>query len=449
MRPKHFQARVATWRQQEHKQSGIGTKEGCFMNRTLCRPLTLFVPVPALVFMLFIGLTQGLAQDDLPKKVLLTGRSPTSEECGTCHLTIYREYAMGFGADLRYREVVSRSPQDKLLDVPANVSTTGTHHSTAALDPFPVHARNEESGDGSCKACHFPRTFAIPELDRQDMGKPEPRPEQDEHGGVRCISCHLTPEGAIRTPHKVQAPHETIQDARIHTSAMCAYCHSLGPYSPGKQTQTFLEWREDFHKPDLGKQHCQDCHMPRTLRKTAETFDVPVRPVARHLWAGGHSTQRVQNAATAVIVQPSAGQPRFEFHIINVGAGHSIPSGSNRRGLYLVAEVEDQEERIVASREWLFAPWYGDRSDDRGFVEEDRRRPDSFAAIQADLQGPHESILRAGENRIISWNPTLKPGSYTARARLIYDLNRYNDWTLSQDQTEAMNASLAFQILGP
>lgn len=419
------------------------------MSRTLRFQLTLPVSVLAFVSMLLICSSRGLAQDALPKKVQLSGRSPTSEECGTCHVTIYREYAWGFGADLTYKGALSKSSQDKLPDVPANVSTTGTHHALAALDPFPTHARNEESGDGSCKACHFPRTFTIPNLDQQGMGRPEPRPETEEHGGVRCISCHLTPEGAIRTPHKVQASHETIQDARIHTSAMCAYCHSLGSYTPGEQTQTFLEWREDYFKADLGKQHCQDCHMPRTLRKTAEAFDVPIRPVARHLWTGGHSTQRVQNAATAVIVQPSAGQSRFEFHVINVGAGHSIPSGSNRRGLYLMAEVADQEERIVASREWLFAPWYGNRPDDRAFVDEDRRRPDSVAATQADLQGPHESILRAGENRILFWSPTLKPGSYSLRARLIYDLNRYNDWTLSQDQTETVNVSLAFQITGP
>jgi hypothetical protein len=111
--------------------------------------------------------------------------------------------------------------------------------------------------------------------------------------------------------------------------------------------------------------------------------------------------------------------------------------------------VEDQQERIVASREWLFAPWYGDRPDDRAFVEEDREKPDSVAATQADLQGPHEPVLRAGENRALSWDPGLKPGSYTVRARMIYDLNRYNDWTLSWDQTETVAASLACRITGP
>ncbi len=402
----------------------------------------------ALATILLVGSFRGSAQDGPPKTVQFTGRSPTSEECGTCHVTLYREYAMGFGSDLKYRDTTGKAGQERILDVPANVSTTGTGHSLAALDPYPVHALEEGTGNGACRTCHFPRTFAIPEIDQVSVGKPDPRPPEEEFGGVRCSSCHLTPDGAIRTPHQVQAPHETIQDERIHTSVMCAYCHSLGSYTPGSQTQTFLEWREDFFRAGLGKLHCQDCHMPRTLRKTAETFDVPIRPVARHLWTGGHSSQRVMNAATAVIVQPVAGESRFEFHVANVGAGHSIPSGSNRRALYLIAEIQDQQERIVASREWLFAPWYGNRPDDRAFVEADRLRPDSIAATQADLQGPHEAILRGGENRALPWSPSLKPGSYTVKARLIYDLNRYNDWTLSQDQTETVTASLGCQVTG-
>lgn len=419
------------------------------MKRTGWSLATLAATAAALTGLILVPGWPGGAQDAPPKTVQLAGRSPTSEECGTCHVTIYREYAMGFGADLKYRDSPSRPPQERVLDVPAGVSTSGTGHALAALEPFPVHALGNGTDNESCRPCHFPRTFTLPDLEHPERGRPNPRPETEDAGGVRCISCHLTPEGAIRAPHRVQAPHETIQDERIHTSAMCAYCHSLGSYAPGKQTQTFLEWREDFFKAGLGRQHCQDCHMPRTLRKTAESHDVPVRPVARHLWTGGHSTQRVMNAATAVIVQPVAGESRFEFHVINVGAGHSIPTGSNRRGLYLIVEAEDPKERIVASREWLFATWYGDRPDDRAFLEENRQRSDSVSATQADLHGPHESVLRAGENRILTWDPDLKPGSYTIRARMIYDLNRYNDWTESQDQTETVTASLSCQITSP
>ena len=72
-------------------------------------------------------------------------------------------------------------------------------------------------------------------------------------------------------------------------------------------------------------------------------------------------------------------------------------------------------------RRW-FAPWYGDRPDNRAYLEEDKKRPDAVATMQADAQGPHEAPIRAGEERDLSWAPVLRPGAYTIRARLIYDL---------------------------
>ncbi|MBI5588964.1 MAG: hypothetical protein HY881_00630 [Deltaproteobacteria bacterium] len=376
----------------------------------------------------------------------------SSEECGSCHVAIYREYAMGFGGDLSYKGIVYKFAKDKLLTLPANVSTSGTAHSLAGLDPFPIHARGIEMGGKYCNVCHYPLSFEIPDIENLETGKPQPRPPEQEAGGMTCSSCHLTPDGKIRGPYNVadiaDLPHETLTEPRIQSAAMCAYCHSLGKRTAGKQTQTFLEWRKDFNKPGLGRQHCQDCHMPRTLRKTAEDFDVPVRAVARHLWTGGHSPQRLGSALSLIVVQPREGKPDLEFHVINVGAGHSVPTGSNRRGMYLTIDVKDKKGKTVAGREWLFAPWYGDRPDDKTFLEEDKNRPDAVSATMADAQGPHETIIRAGEDRVLNWMPALKKGAYTVQAKLIYDLNRYNERTFLADQTEINHASLAVKVEG-
>ena len=94
----------------------------------------------------------------------------------------------------------------------------------------------------------------------------------------------------------------------------------------------------------------------------------------------------------------------------------------------------------------MFAPSYGDRPDNRKYLDEDTKRPDALAATQADSQGPHEATIRAGEERILTWTPKLAAGQYTVRARLIYDLNRYNDPQLTGDQTEIYRASLAVDI---
>lgn len=186
--------------------------------------------------------------------------------------------------------------------------------------------------------------------------------------------------------------------------------------------------------------------MPRTMRKVAEDYDEPERAVARHLWTGGRSRQRLASALSLVVTQPDEGKSRLGFHLINIGAGHSVPTGSNRRAIYLDVAVIDGNGKKVASREWMFAPWYGNRPDDRKFLDEDKRRPDAVAASQADSQGPHEAIIRAGEERILSWAPQLKPGEYLVRARLVYDLNRYNARSFAGDQTQINSATVTILV---
>ncbi len=374
------------------------------------------------------------------------GTATPSETCGACHKAIYREFASGFGSDLCYKETSLPMKPEERVCLPTKVSATATAHAMAGTDPFPVHARESEEGGKSCNVCHYPQPLVLPNITTAEMTKPKPRSKESEAGGLTCASCHLTPEGKIRGPYGVNAPHATVADPAIQSAAMCAYCHSMGKRIPGKQTQTFFEWREDFYRAGLGKQQCQDCHMPRTVRKLAEDFDFAPRAVARHLWTGGHSYQRLQSSLNLVAVQTDEDKANLTFHVINIGAGHSVPTGSNRRGIYLIAEVVDNKGAAVTGNEWMFAPWYGPRPDDKSFLEEDKKRPDATAAMQADAQGPHEAPVRAGEERILGWNPDLKPGEYTVRARLVYDLNRYNDRKFADDQTEFYHATLSIKV---
>lgn len=411
--------------------------------------------LPRAAFGLFLGTLSWMTHDAIAQSqggtqgqlAFPDGTATSSQVCGACHVAIYREFASGFGADLQYPGMVYRSADGGLLTMPATVSSTGTAHSLAGIDPWPIHAREAEEEGRACNVCHFPQAFEIPDIDVPEVSKPQPRAAGQETGGLTCASCHLTPDGRIRGPYVVTAaPHATVYEPKMQTSAMCAYCHAMGPRVVGKQTQTFLEWRKDFHEPGLGRQHCQDCHMPRTLRKTAEAFDVPIRAVGRHLWTGGHSAQRIQSALQLVLVQPEANNAAIELHVINIGAGHSVPTGSNRRGIYLDAEVVDTAGEVVTVREWLFAPWYGNRPDDRAFLGEDEDRPDAMAVMQADAQGPHEAPVRAGEERVLSWPVDVPAGSYTVHARLTYDLNRYNERSFVEDQTEIGRGELPLLI---
>jgi hypothetical protein len=123
---------------------------------------------------------------------------------------------------------------------------------------------------------------------------------------------------------------------------------------------------------------------------------------------------------------------QLSLHVINVAAGHSLPSGSVRRAIYLTAEIL-AGSTVVASTEWMFAPWYGNRPDDRSFLQADQSLPDAIAATQADAQGPHEAPVRAG-------------GSYTLRATLTYDLNRFNDRAFKDDQTQIYQTSIGIDV---
>ena len=235
---------------------------------------------------------------------------------------------------------------------------------------------------------------------------------------------------------------------------MCAYCHSKGPRVIGKQTQTFYEWRDDFYNTGLGQEQCQDCHMTRTIRVLAENYNAAPRVVGRHLWTGDHSPMRVGQGLNLTVIQvrqdrPTPGPTPIEFHVVNVAAAHSMPTGSNRRAVYLKADVLDANGSVVASNEWMFAPWFGNRPDDRAFLEQDKMLayPDpQVATVQADAQGPHEAPVRAGEDRVLSWEPNLTTGDYTVRATLTYDLNRYNDRAFLDDQTEIFRTTRAVHV---
>lgn len=374
------------------------------------------------------------------------GTNTPSETCGACHKEIYQEFSSGAGSDLHYRKTTLSNNPGQALGLPANTGSGSTAHAFAGIDQWPVHAREQEKEEKSCNVCHFPQPFRIPGRDIQDVPKPEGRPADQQTAGITCASCHLTPDHVIRGPYDVAAPHPTVKDTSMQASNMCAYCHSLGKRVVGKQTQTYLEWREDFSNPGLGTQQCQDCHMPRTVRKLVKSSKVSERAVGRHLWTGGHSFQRLQSALNLAVAQPDKAKAQLEFRVANVGAGHSVPTGSNRRAVYLITEVFDKNGNSIASHRWMFAPWYGDRPDDKAYLEADKSRKDAVAALQADAQGPHETSIRAGEKRLLKWAPMLPKGVFTVQTRLIYDLNRYNDSNFTEDQSELARHALQIEI---
>jgi hypothetical protein len=415
------------------------------MNRTIHYRFRIGVCVALLAPLLFAADTPKKKDPRAEPPIFWPyGAATTSEFCGVCHASIYQEHAFGVGTDAVWKPMILTSLDESPMTLPADMPKTASAHHAAGVDPWAIRAREVENGGASCNVCHYPEAFALPDINTPVIDAPTPRTLSRESVGVTCASCHLTPDGKIRGSYGAPAPHESVADPAMRTSAACAYCHSKGPRVVGKQTQTFYEWRDDFFNVGLGNQHCQDCHMPRTVRPLAELYDVPARLVGRHLWTGDHSEKRVGEGLTVTLMQASstANPTQLALHISNVAAGHSVPTGSNRRAVYLTAEIVDGGGAVMASTEWMFAPWYGNRPDDRSFLDADRSLPDAIAAMQADAQGPHEAPVRAGEDRVLSWTPNVPPGSYTFRATLVYDLNRYNDRAFVDDQTQMYRTSI-------
>lgn len=390
--------------------------------------------LPFFLFLLVLPVVNGAAAElTFPE-----GVSTPSEACGVCHEAIYREYAYGIGSDLLIPETATEKPGDKVKERPV-VSSSATAHAAA---PASLHAAEFAAKKDVCNGCHFPEPFAITDLQVAEVNKHNPLKSAESLKGLTCASCHLTPEGKIRGVHAVKAPHEVVVDTALQTSAVCANCHGSGKRVVGKQSQTFLEWREDYFKTGLGKQHCQDCHMPRTLRKVAEEYDVPPRAVARHLWTGAHSLQRHMSSLSLTISQPVPGQSGLSFHVVNIGAGHSVPTGFNPRSVFLRADVVDKTGKVVAQKEWLFAPSVGDRPDDKKYLEEDRKMPNAASLLKADAQGPHEAPVQAGEDRVLQWKPELKQGEYQVKAQLSYSLDRYAKRHDPANETDTNSATL-------
>lgn len=379
----------------------------------MLEPLKLTVASLSSLIML-VSITPGAFAEDLTFPL---GTATPSETCGECHNAVYREYMLGTGSDNHSAHTM---PKAGKLSLPAKVGSSPTAHASALSE-----ARGGDKKEFHCNSCHFPDAFNI--TDKGANGQVQPRTAAAANEGLTCASCHLTPDGYIRATHNTtSAPHKTVVEPEQQASILCGHCH--GYQSPdkrvvGRMFQTFLEWQEDYYKPGLGKQQCQDCHMPRTLRKTAEDFDVPPRAVGRHIWTGAHSRQRHLNSLSLTIVQPYENKHLLDFQVVNIGAGHSVPTGEPSRAVFLQVEVLDTKGVSKARKEWMFAP-----TRDGG---------------SADVQGPHESSIRAGEERTLAWDPALTPGEYTVQAKLLYSLDRFQSKPVKEEITSATLAITA------
>ena len=161
------------------------------------------------------------AQTAVPLLDFPDGTATASETCGACHQGIYKEFSEGFGSDLQWADMKNYPPSEPavrmLKGVAKGMPRSPSAHAAAGNDPWPLDAIEVEEHGKRCNVCHYPQAFDYPDAAAPDIHRPKPR-TADQESGITCASCHLTPDGKVRGPYVVEAPHATIKDDRTRTS---------------------------------------------------------------------------------------------------------------------------------------------------------------------------------------------------------------------------------------
>jgi hypothetical protein len=320
-------------------------------------------------------------------------------------------------------------------DVSIGTAWRGSMMANAARDPYWQAAVRRETLDhpaaaaaieNECSACHMPMTrFAakaggamgsvFAHLPIAAGALPADLLAAD---GVSCSVCHqitadglgtdesftagfaIDPEPAatrpIFGPYPVDAGHRKIMDsavaftpqeqAHIRDAEICASCHTLHTHAldaDGKpagrlaEQAPYLEWR---HSSYVGKQTCQECHMPLVADGTAISSVLPVaREGARmHRFRGGNflmprifalhavelgvaampaelnaTAERTadhlrQSSARLSFAEPKMADGRLELSLtIENRAGHKLPTAYPSRRAWVHLTVRDAGGSVV------------------------------------------------------------------------------------------------------
>ncbi len=217
-----------------------------------------------------------------------------------------------------------------------------------------------EKGDSArkmCLSCHAP--IAVTNRD-YSMSMEYTRE------GVSCDFCHSVTEvhigretlpydcepGATKFgPIKAQytPAHKSHQSELFKSSTFCGGCHELINEHGVVVMGTYSEWRDSPY-PEEGV-HCQNCHMPLSLKPTAVTAkgDSTENLAHDHRFQGGHSRINLKHAADLdLYTQIFERTAQVTVIVTNKESGHKLPTGMPARRVILNVEIYDQDNNLLA-----------------------------------------------------------------------------------------------------
>jgi hypothetical protein len=208
-------------------------------------------------------------------------------ECADCHPAIYKEWA-------------------------------SSGHSLAWRSPLYQRLRDRYAAPKNCDPCHAP----LPVHQTGVGAFPRARPA-DRDSGVDCLTCHLSPDGAMRGPYEEPSPFHRVQrEPTLFTAevTLCATCHGQDRAQAHNQVRDFKQ-SPSFRRGE----NCQTCHMPEVTRKPSRLSRTAKRGGA-HLWLGSR-TQPWLQSTVLLDVEPTEGG--FLLYLTNAAA-HRIPAAPLR-----------------------------------------------------------------------------------------------------------------------
>jgi Cytochrome c554 and c-prime len=278
-----------------------------------------------------------------------------SQNCGTCHAEIYREWVTSAHAH--------SATGTYFRDLYEGTDASGRPGVSWGLKPDLPDAA------GVCSACHAP---AIGDNDpaRLDLG----RVRGVAALGVHCDFCHKvcgtgqTPPGLTHGTFDLRllrpsagqlffGPLDDVdrgEDAYsplYHDSRYCASCHE-GTVLGVHVYSTYSEWLASPARRE-GKQ-CQDCHMAPTGTMTniapahGGVERNPKSLASHRLFLGSQAEMLRKAVRVEISFSRQAGKVGATVRVTADGAGHRVPTGFIDRHLLLVVDGSDAAGRPLA-----------------------------------------------------------------------------------------------------
>ena len=293
---------------------------------------------------------------------------PIAKNCGKCHNEIYEEW---------------------------NTST----HSRAYTDlQFQSELNKETSPKWLCLNCHIPfenqRENLVTKLKGGDYRNPVLQENSlykagMEEEGVSCATCHVrvtdTGEGYILGANGTTNPPHPVRIEKNELRSICLNCHQAD-YRLSDQLVCAFETGNEMKvwqklNPENKEKDCVSCHLPEAKRSfVVKSLNKSPKVSHIHGFMGGG----VPKEFSLYEHQVPKGYKRgfdvsnfnfkngiFHFSLMNIHAGHSIPSGDPERFLLLEYKWLDSERNIQSKhseeigQKWSWNPKAKKESDNR------------------------------------------------------------------------------------